>query len=531
MMRKNIYKWHRVSSLIIAIPVLLWAFSGFMHPIMTNFRPAVSTQAIPVEALNKHKIPLSLQEVLARNKLDSVYSVRLIHIDTNWFYQLRLNAGVQLTYISAKNGQILPKGDWLYAQYLARFFLEGPLSKDVSHRQDTLVRPVAPSMAMDCCGEAAATVLHHKRGAPIAGVSAVHTFNNEYKSIYCLLPVYKVAFDRVDRIRLYVETGQDRFAVAFDKNRAAFNAFFSLVHTWGWINFLGKGRVLVEMFFCGLAFLTALMGIYIFCTTRSKKVQGNKLVKARRNHRYTAIVASIFTLMFCFSGGYHAFSGLKGEEKTVYRSNHAFAASAVTFDLDQLQDVVQKPISNIGLVQIDGQSYWQVYVAANQESAKTKDLMAEMGTDAAEVVYVRMHDYAILPNGDEKYAQELATAFSGKNQQAIVSCAPITRFTDEYNFTDKRLPVWKVSYSDNHRERLYIETSTGVLAKRTNDLEVYEGYSFALLHKHHYMDFFGKTVRDISTMVGAGLQVLMIAVGLILYVRWRNRRASSVGKR
>jgi len=35
-MRKNIYKWHRTLSLIIALPVVRWAASGFMHPIMTN---------------------------------------------------------------------------------------------------------------------------------------------------------------------------------------------------------------------------------------------------------------------------------------------------------------------------------------------------------------------------------------------------------------------------------------------------------------------------------------------------------------
>ena len=102
----------------------------------------------------------------------------------------------------------------------------------------------------------------------------------------------------------------------------------------------------------------------------------------------------------------------------------------------------------------------------------------------------------------------------------------ITHFTNEYNFTDKRLPVWKVNYPFNHQERLYIETSTGVLAKNTDNVELAEGYSFALFHKHHYMDFGGKTTRDVSTMTGAALQIVMVVIGFVFYFKWRKRKAN-----
>src|ERR1700754_74851 len=117
MQLKNIYKWHRTCSLIIAIPVLLWATSGFMHPVMTNLRPAVNSQSIAVEAIDSTRIKLPLERVLKQNHIDSIYSARLVHIDTNWFYQVKVGGGNMLTYISAKNGSVLTKGDWLYAQY------------------------------------------------------------------------------------------------------------------------------------------------------------------------------------------------------------------------------------------------------------------------------------------------------------------------------------------------------------------------------------------------------------------------------
>lgn len=355
-MLKNIYRWHRTCSLIIALPVLLWAISGFMHPIMTNMRPVVKSQSIPVEIPKASNIKLSLQQVLQQNKIDSIYSVRLVHIDTNWFYQVKTGRGYGWQYISTKNGNILANGDWLYAQYIARLFLEGAPGKDKERLNMPSGMPMPADGMADCCGEAANTVLNNKTGAAVANVSLVTSFNGEYKSIYCLLPVYEVSFKRDDHIRLYVETGQDRFAVAVDKNRAAFTTFFDLVHTWGWLDFLGKGRIVVEILFTALGFFTSAMGIYIFFSTKSKKVKGNPLVKARRNHRYTAIVASVFTLMFTFSGGYHAFSKLSAKEKEVRTVQHGFAAENIDLDLDKLQSIVKKPIANIGLISLNGKT-------------------------------------------------------------------------------------------------------------------------------------------------------------------------------
>jgi uncharacterized ParB-like nuclease family protein len=523
-MIKTLYKWHRICSLIIAIPVLLWALSGFMHPIMTNLRPAVTTQSIPVETIESSKIKRTLQQVLKQNKIDSIYSVRLIHIDTNWFYQVKTSSKYNLQYISVKDGNILDKGDWLYAQYLARWFLEGK-PKKANDKMPAMEMPMSmPMSEMDCCTEAANTVLNSETGAPIEGASLISQFDDEYKSIYSLLPVYKVEFKRNDHIRVYVETGQDRFAVGVDKNRAAFTRFFDLAHTWAWIDFLGKGRILVVIFFSGLGFITAIMGLYIFFSTKSKKVVGNPVVKARRKHRYTAVTASLFTLMFTFSGCYHAFSKLGGEEKEEKRVQHSFASADLNLDLIRLSGIVKGPVANIGLVQLDGKTYWQVYLKSSKASEKSKDLMKDLSADAAAVIYVNAADYTELRHGDELYAKSLAMQLSGHGKKDIVSTELMTKFNDEYNFTDKRLPVWKVNYAFNHNQRLYVETSTGILAKNTNDVDLYEGYSFALFHKHHYMDFAGKATRDICTMIGAALQVLMVVIGLIFYFKWRNRK-------
>ena len=519
MIRKNIYKWHRTTSMIIAIPVLLWAISGFLHPIMTNIRPKIATQFIKPAVIDSSTIKMPLQEALQKNGIDSFLSVRLIAIDTNWFYQVKLLHSPELEYYSVSNGKKLNKGDWLYAQYLARIFLEGQKKDSIPPSN----RIMNTNLQSDCCDAASNCVLKPKKGAPVKDISLLTSFDAEYKSINRLLPVYKVSFERPDAIRIYVETGQDRFSVAIDRNRAWFSTFFSLVHTMEWLNMLGKARLLVEMAFAALAFGTAIMGIYIFLITKSKKPGKNQLLRARRNHRYTAIIFSFFTLMFSFSGCFHAFSKLKEDTRDQYFIEHPFASASIQQDMVKIRQIVKKQITNISLVYLDNQSYWQIKVKegtkTNKKEITPKDLMKEMSATAPTVVYINTKDYTMLPEGEKKYAQYLATQFSKQDVSTILSTELITKLEGEYGFANKRLPVWKISYPVNHQERYYVETSSGKLSVRIDNTDLWEANSFNYLHKHHFMDFAGKSWRDFSTMFWVASQIAMIVIGLILYAR------------
>ncbi|HEY0273080.1 MAG TPA: hypothetical protein VGC22_07830, partial [Chitinophaga sp.] len=106
----------------------------------------------------------------------------------------------------------------------------------------------------------------------------------------------------------------------------------------------------------------------------------------------------------------------------------------------------------------------------------------------------------------------------------ILATEPVTAFGGEYEFIDKRLPVVKVSYGGAAPVRYYVETSTSTLSVAVSDKDLVEGYSFALLHKHHFWDGLGKTVRDASTVIGALLNVLAVVVGLILYCYTLKRK-------
>ena len=518
-MQKKIFQLHRRLSIIIAIPVLLWAFSGFMHPIMTNIRPAIATQGIMPLAIDTGRIRYPLAKALMEHHLDSLFNFRLVHIDTNWFYQVQpLGTGAGQAgdpngrtavpvYISCTNGNILTAGDWLYAQYLARQFLEG----------STSLARAGPSETHDCCGAATDIVLNPVRGAKVANVSLVNHYDEEYKPINRLLPVYRVSFERADGIRVYVETTQDRYSFSMDNRRAVFDEIFRLCHTWGWLDALGKGRLAVEVLVALTALLTAVLGIYFFFTTRGSGAHG-----ARRRHRYTAITAAFFTLLWTFSGSYHALSKFRDDVRDRFAIDTRLAAEVAGPDFTRLQAVCTRPVTNVSMVKMEGQLYWRVSMLP-EKIVQHKDLMKDMKASLPPVAYVRAKDYTALADGDARYAVWMATRFSGYSERKIKKVEPITSFGDEYNFTDKRLPVWKVSYDRDHHVRYYVETGSGRLASRVDDLVAAEGYSFSVFHKHHFMDWGGKTVRDASTMVWAFAQVLMVVVGLIF---WRKQQKS-----
>ncbi|MEI6946429.1 PepSY domain-containing protein [Paraflavisolibacter sp. H34] len=526
MFRKKIYKVHRALSLVIALPVLLWAASGFMHPLMTTLKPQVATQFLTPQVVDSSRMQQPLQTVLQKNNLSGVYNFRLVSIDTNWFYQVQAVAGAAPKYFSTRTGRPLQKGDELYAQYLAQQFVAGPPEppKAVLPRPGrlALLAPEAPAEGHDCCMAAAHFVKKANAKNKVAGVVRVEQFSSEYKYVNRLLPVYKVNFERADGLRVYVETTTDRFAYAVDDQRAVFDRLFSLFHTWSWLEGAGKGKYGVMVLLLTATLLTTLMGLYIFFTTKAKPAKGNPVVNARRNHRWTSVLASLFTILFAFSGAFHAWEKI-GEKEQVKPYTPAFTpAAALDLDWDRLQAAVDGPITDVRLARIADKSYWQVFTPK----------ISKGGTPPPPgAVYVDQENYSVYPGGERAYAAFLASRYSGRLPGDSIALTPVTKFEGEYGFVNKRLPVWKVAYAGNGNERYYVETGTGQLATRVEDSDLAEGYSFALLHKHHFMDWAGKGVRDFSTMFWAMAQIAMVVVGLILWQKSKRRKAVVQGKK
>ena len=56
---------------------------------MTNIRPAVATQGLSPMAIDPSALRVSLEAALDSNHMDSISRMRIVHIDSNWFYQVQ----------------------------------------------------------------------------------------------------------------------------------------------------------------------------------------------------------------------------------------------------------------------------------------------------------------------------------------------------------------------------------------------------------------------------------------------------------
>lgn len=485
MIRKNICQWHRKFSIIIAFPVLVWAVSGFIHPIMSNIRPDITTQQSPQFVIDPGSLKIPLGTALRSNNINEFYNCRIIRLNDQFYYQVKKDADDKPVYLSATDGKVLPNGDELYAIFLANHFAS-------------------------------------KERLRTRSLNYITDYTSDYNRINKLLPVYRVEFKRYDGICIYVDTQQSRFSYATNHARSFLTRAFTLLHTWSWMGNLTLLKIVIITLLMLLTFINGIIGLYIFFTTKAKKSNSNGTLKRRRNHRYTAVFASLFTLLFSFSGGVHILSQLQKDDSGRIITTRKIMQSESHFDFAKIQQLIHQPIHDISFAQMNGQLYLRIAVL-NKNKNSGKDLMKQMRVDAPKVFFVDASNYTILKNGEELYAGYLADIYLRQNIHPLET-TEITAFDDDYDFADKVLPVWKVV---NKKRTIYVETSTSKLRKVSNAFRKFDDYSFAFFHKHEFMMFAGKAAKDFSTMFWAAAQVVMIAFGLILYFKRKKKPSGS----
>nr|WP_314901984.1 hypothetical protein [uncultured Deefgea sp.] len=82
--------------------------------------------------------------------------------------------------------------------------------------------------------------------------------------------------------------------------------------------------------------------------------------------------------------------------------------------------------------------------------------------------------------------------------------------------------MYRVNLANTAQSSWYIEPATGQFSNLVEQRDRLEGYSFAYLHKWHWLDGLGKTTRDIILASFAAANVVLALMGLLL---WRRRRS------
>ena len=503
-LRRHAYRWHRITSLIVALPVLLWTISGFLHPVMNSFKPQVKNHSLPISVLDSSRIRMSIGEVLSQHKIESIQQFRIVEMYGSFYYQVKQAGNEKLLYISCYNGQLLLNGDVQYAGFIGQRYVSESnqnSGKTEHHGAAATLKTLVKNHGMN------------PDKINIRDVQLVTAFTDEYKSSNVLLPVYRVDFDRKDNLRLYIDPLSGKLATAMNDHKAWFTKFFAVTHSWSFMNGLGYLKHILIGSISILCLISSLLGYYVHNLTKPGK--GRKTT-SRKAHRIMGNVFVVTTLLYAFSGGWHSLHKLK-EKETVNKvkpSSLATASLGMNFKyLLPKNDSTRKPV-DFSAVPFGKEVYWQLTLAS--EGKLQKIYFTPFGE--------------LVKNGDENYAMQLAGKFSGRQESEIVSVKKITKFNSRYSMMKKRLPVMEVSYKDGIS--WFIDTSTGALAAVADDTDAAERFSFSNLHMHHYWeDFFGmekgKVFKNL-VLISSTLGLLLLAItGILMYRAKIKKRKSS----
>jgi hypothetical protein len=512
--KRNMYQWHRILGILTVIPVIFWTCSGLSHPIIAHwFKVPLAHEYINPAVLDRSQLRLSVQQVLSKNGINLITGCRLVHFGGQSYYQVK-NRKNEISYFSAADGKQLRNGENLYAIELGRYFLGDSSSK-------------------------------------IKSITQITSFNGEYQYVNRLLPVWKISFDRKDKMDVYVETAQSRLANYNDSNRKVFLWVFSNFHSFAFLADITNNtiRYAVILLFAAIVIFSTLSGllVYGFLWNKFKKPsKGQKIGFLRRNHRIIGIAVSLVTLSFIGSGAYHATRKFTPDDRINYVYEPEISNRQLAFPSNDLP-LKWEEVSNISVARFDNKTYYQVrhikkeddswkkQQVAKAETSGLKDQKGQPDMDYYDAATGKLlpdgimeHSYSLVKHfvaqgaadGEAACCEMMANAAADRSAPLIISSSDyLTRFTNDYGFINKRLPVVKLALSTPTHLTYYLEPATGRLAAKVQDADRREGLSFAVFHKYLLLDFAGKNFRDFVTALAA-MGVLVVSVlGLILFFK------------
>ncbi|HEX4856362.1 MAG TPA: hypothetical protein VFV28_06080, partial [Limnobacter sp.] len=118
------------------------------------------------------------------------------------------------------------------------------------------------------------------------------------------------------------------------------------------------------------------------------------------------------------------------------------------------------------------------------------------------------------PAGDREMALQLAEMHTGLKRGSVEEISLVTRFGGDYDFRNKRLPVWKLVYGAPVNESIFIDTASGMLVDRIAHSARPEIWSFSMLHKWNFLGVAGRNIQNGVMCLAVMLMLLTAFLGL-----------------
>lgn len=505
---------HKAMAYLSALALLCWGLSGVLHPLISTFGVQQAVFMPPQIRLNLQDAK-PIDRILREAQVAEARSIRVVAGqvpggETQSMLQVTEQAFQPRRYFDLKTGQEIPGQDLNQAVFLARHFLR--------------INQEEPSQT-----------------------EWIDKFSTEYPSVNRLLPVYKVSFEGRNGLHAYIYTETNSVAGVSDTPKQWAQTAFQWFHTWSWLP-EGAETMRILLMSCLLSGLLGmgLSGLSMLVLVRRKRAAKSSghgsSSRTLLVHRFAAGLLVLPVLGFAGSGIYHLWvMGWPGSDPVIRLPEPLTTAD--------LQDGLQAPITEnwntwtkglevnaLSIVANPGSSselYYRLGLKLNTMGQGIPILPDQIrharfsGTPVSgPALYLDARTGQPARMDDKTLALLWAQKYAGQSSDAIEQAKLVTRFGGDYDFRNKRLPVWQIDVKapnpSSEGSSLFIDTSTGVLVDVTPNNQKPERWSFNTLHKWNFMAPLGRNTQNLATGLTALLAVIFLA-GLGFRLKFKSR--------
>lgn len=503
--RPRLARWsmgkHQWLALIGGISLFIWGLSGMAHIAMVLFGPQQLEFMPPMRAIDMAGA-VPVEKVLADAGIGKARAVKVVVGKDRNLLQVTVMPQALRRYFRLDTGAELAGEDARQAEFIARHFL--------------------------------------KEQRPIAEIVQQTAFDADYPWVNRLLPVWRIRFAGDDQLTAFVHTETSSLAAVNNLTKTRLQAVFRALHSWEWVpQGLDWLRVLVITLMVGSLAALAVTGILLLVAIR----RGKRLPGSKGWHRAMGYVLALPLLMFSVSGILHLVQSALEQPTSKLRLSPPVNVANARYPVERDWAEIAKGLDVNALSLVEGPQGRALYRLglAQPGSASTKgehDHSAHQGhkmpmgdrairnarfegvSPTGPALYIDAATGKPWGDGDKALARELGRRFSGAPDSAITHMELVTRFGPDYDFRNKRLPVWRIDYGAPVNATLFVDTATGVLADRTENWQKPERYVFSFIHKWNFLFPIGKV--GLNAVVGGFMLALIGFMGGIGL--WLDRR-------
>ena len=485
---RNSIKFHKYLGYIGAIALLIFAISGALHPIMSWTGPQAKHFFAPTTSISNAEINAILP-ILQKNQIKSANLIKIIPSKAGNLLQVTKDN--YRYYYDLKNHLEIKNYDQIHAKWLASYYTNLDINK-------------------------------------ITNISLQTEFDHNYPWVNRLLPVYKVTFAQDDNLTAFIYTELNALANLTNQRKSNFQALFRILHSWSWLDNFEHVRVILMMILLLSLFFMLVTAIGLIFLIKKRKI----INKKRKFHRLIAYIIWLPLLAFCVSGTYHLLQYAYGE-------NHHGLKLAHNIDLtkflnqentkyNNLQLDPNIKLNNASLIAYNDRLFYRLSIAPKKMGKKITRKQRFSGLKSEKnALYYEL--YNVNNDRINLTDKDMALYFAQKHfpnlhKQAIKQVKLVTNFGPNYDFRNKRLPVWRIDYDNELGDKLFIDPANGILVDRLVNKARYESYSFSFLHKWNFLTpLIGRKYRDILIVLILALAIIATSLGIFILMKQKRK--------